>query len=158
MLREILVLLNTTLIIMSTVALFAFGNCKMKWKEHVHVSFTGASKKTQSCMRCILKEIFNDFLSMDHLEELGHGFDTLCNESMNNTVAWLAPKNKFIAQLIHSAITCPLDLVFTWWGTRCSSTMCLRDWASLHAWKHNTTCKRKKRKECTGKKCHSHWQ
>ena len=28
------------------------------------------------------------------VKEVGHGFDTLCNESFNNCVAWLAPKNK----------------------------------------------------------------
>jgi len=31
---------------------------------------------------------------LEALKEIGHGMDTLCNESFNNVVAWIAPKNK----------------------------------------------------------------
>ena len=34
------------------------------------------------------------FITEDALDEVGHGMDTLVNESFNNTVAWVAPKNK----------------------------------------------------------------
>ena len=34
------------------------------------------------------------FITLQGLKEVGHGFDTLCNESFNNCVAWVAPKNK----------------------------------------------------------------
>ena len=30
----------------------------------------------------------------DLLDEVAHGYDTNCNESMNNLTAWIAPKNK----------------------------------------------------------------
>lgn len=41
-----------------------------------------------------LKEIIEPFITMERLVEIGHGFDTQTNESLNNTVSWLAPKNK----------------------------------------------------------------
>ena len=34
------------------------------------------------------------FITLDALKEVQHGSDTLLNESLNNTIAWLAPKNK----------------------------------------------------------------
>jgi len=34
------------------------------------------------------------FVALKGLKEVGHGYDTNCNESFNNVVAWLAPKNK----------------------------------------------------------------
>jgi len=34
------------------------------------------------------------FVSLPSLREVQHGSDTLLNESLNNTIAWLAPKNK----------------------------------------------------------------
>ena len=34
------------------------------------------------------------FITPDAIREVGHGMDTQVNESLNNTVAWLAPKNK----------------------------------------------------------------
>jgi len=41
-----------------------------------------------------LKEKLARFLTLDALKEVGHGMDTLVNESFNNAAAWLAPKNK----------------------------------------------------------------
>ena len=37
------------------------------------------------------------FVTMTALEEVGHGGDALVNESLNNLVAWFAPKNKTCA-------------------------------------------------------------
>ena len=34
------------------------------------------------------------FVTAEALREVGHGFDTQVNESLNNTVSWHAPKNK----------------------------------------------------------------
>lgn len=34
------------------------------------------------------------FTAMEGLEEVGHGWDTQVNESLNDSVTWLAPKNK----------------------------------------------------------------
>ena len=41
-----------------------------------------------------LKTIMDGFITMKRLRESGHGYDTQVNESLNNVVAWLAPKNK----------------------------------------------------------------
>jgi hypothetical protein len=38
--------------------------------------------------------ILADYITMEKLEEIGHGFHTNVNESFNNLVAWIAPKNK----------------------------------------------------------------
>lgn len=34
------------------------------------------------------------FITLESLKEVAHGMDTCANESFNNTIAWLAPKNK----------------------------------------------------------------
>ena len=34
------------------------------------------------------------FVTLSALKEVGHGYDTNMNESFNNTIAWVAPKNK----------------------------------------------------------------
>jgi hypothetical protein len=34
------------------------------------------------------------FISLERLKEIAHGMDTQVNESFNNTVSWMAPKNK----------------------------------------------------------------
>jgi hypothetical protein len=39
-------------------------------------------------------EILADYITMEKLEEIGHGYHTNVNESFNNLVAWIAPKNK----------------------------------------------------------------
>ena len=41
-----------------------------------------------------LTERIARFITEDALDEVGHGMDTLVNESFNNTAAWVAPKNK----------------------------------------------------------------
>jgi len=41
-----------------------------------------------------LTETMARFITLDALKEVQHGSDTLLNESLNNTIAWLAPKNK----------------------------------------------------------------
>jgi len=41
-----------------------------------------------------LKDILAPFLTHEALVEVSHGWDTNANESMNNTISWLAPKNK----------------------------------------------------------------
>ena len=42
----------------------------------------------------LLHEAIARFVALDALREVGHGMDTLVNESLNNSIAWLAPKNK----------------------------------------------------------------
>lgn len=41
-----------------------------------------------------LKKVMEPFISIEGLREVSHGGDTQANESMNNAVSWLAPKNK----------------------------------------------------------------
>ena len=41
-----------------------------------------------------LQQLVSRFVTHEALVEIGHGFDTLVNESLNNTVSWVAPKNK----------------------------------------------------------------
>jgi hypothetical protein len=58
------------------------------------------SNKTYRC-RTQDAELFNSlsvllqpFVSLKGLKDVAHGWDTNPNESMNNTIAWIAPKNK----------------------------------------------------------------
>ena len=41
-----------------------------------------------------LKKILARFITLEALKEVAHNMDTCANESFNNTVSWLAPKNK----------------------------------------------------------------
>lgn len=41
-----------------------------------------------------LLSIMGRFLTLEALKEVAHNMDTCANESFNNTIAWLAPKNK----------------------------------------------------------------
>ena len=58
------------------------------------------NKKIYRCMEkdkdlyCELKEVLERFISMEKLEEIGHGHHTNVNESFHNQAAWVAPKNK----------------------------------------------------------------
>ena len=55
-----------------------FYRCKMKDKD--------LCEKLQS--------IFARFITLEALKEVAHNMDTCANESLNNTISWLAPKNK----------------------------------------------------------------
>lgn len=52
------------------------------------------SKKDEKELYDDLKEIIDDFIHPTRLREVGHPYNTQVNECMNNTIAWLAPKNK----------------------------------------------------------------
>ena len=41
-----------------------------------------------------LHTILSPFSTLEKLKEIAHGMDTQVNESLNNTISWLAPKNK----------------------------------------------------------------
>jgi hypothetical protein len=41
-----------------------------------------------------LHNLISRFVTLERLREVGHSMDTQVNESLNNTIAWLAPKNK----------------------------------------------------------------
>jgi hypothetical protein len=38
-----------------------------------------------------------DYLTVERLKEVAHCYDTNANESINNLIAWLAPKNKYLS-------------------------------------------------------------
>jgi len=42
----------------------------------------------------LMSGILSEYITPDKLEEIGHGYHTNVNESFNNLVAWIAPKNK----------------------------------------------------------------
>jgi hypothetical protein len=44
-----------------------------------------------------LYEVMREYLSKERLKEVAHCFDTNANESINNLIAWLAPKNNFLS-------------------------------------------------------------
>ena len=55
-----------------------FYRCKMKDKDLYEA----------------LKRLVARFVTHEALLEVGHGMDTLVNESINNSISWVAPKNK----------------------------------------------------------------
>ena len=73
------------------------GFCKRKKElaqnfdnpKKVHRSMT---KDRFTCDKVL--EVLEDFITMEKLEEIAHGFSTNPNESFNNSAAWIAPKNK----------------------------------------------------------------
>ena len=52
------------------------------------------SKERDAALFDVLQIIIVPFITSKKLQEVGHGLDTLVNESLNNTIAWVAPKNK----------------------------------------------------------------
>ena len=52
------------------------------------------SKTKDAELYAELQSIIARFITLEALKELAHGLDTCANESFNNTVSWLAPKNK----------------------------------------------------------------
>jgi hypothetical protein len=42
----------------------------------------------------VLQQLLSRFITMEKLREVCHVMDTQVNDSMNNTISWLAPKNK----------------------------------------------------------------
>jgi hypothetical protein len=51
-------------------------------------------KEKDSKLYSVLVDKVSRFTSLDRLQECAHRMDTQVNESFNNTVAWMAPKNK----------------------------------------------------------------
>jgi len=52
------------------------------------------SKENDKELYELLQTKLARFVTKEALIEVGHGMDTLVNESLNNTISWLAPKNK----------------------------------------------------------------
>jgi hypothetical protein len=52
------------------------------------------NKERDAKLYAVINQIAARFLSLPRLKELAHVMDTQVNESMNNTISWMAPKNK----------------------------------------------------------------
>jgi hypothetical protein len=55
------------------------------------------NKERDAKLYGIMNQIAARFIALPKLKELAHVMDTQVNESMNNTISWLAPKNKCYA-------------------------------------------------------------
>jgi hypothetical protein len=51
-------------------------------------------KEVNAKLYATLSVIMGHFVALDRLIECLHGMDTQANESFNNTISWVAPKNK----------------------------------------------------------------
>ena len=51
-----------------------------------------------------LTKLVSRFITLEALLEVAHNMDTLVNESLNNTIAWVAPKNKIYCGTISLSI------------------------------------------------------
>ena len=51
-------------------------------------------KQKDEKLYAYLNDAIARFITKEALDEVGHGHDTQVNESLNNTIAWYAPKNK----------------------------------------------------------------
>ena len=51
-------------------------------------------KKKDAKLYDKLQSLMGRFITLEALKEVAHNMDTCANESFNNTIAWLAPKNK----------------------------------------------------------------
>jgi len=56
-----------------------------------------------------LKGVLERFITIEALKEIAHGYDTLVNESLNNTISWVAPKNKVYASTV--SLACRIGIV-----------------------------------------------
>jgi len=76
------------------------GDFCLRKKDLVDKTPEENKKKFYRCMEKdatlyeMLSEIVGDFTTQERLDEVGHGMDTQANESLNNTIAWKAPKGK----------------------------------------------------------------
>jgi len=64
-----------------------------------------------------LKNVLARFTTLQALKEMSHGYDTLVNESLNNSIAWLAPKNKVHASTASLATRIGIALCINTLGT-----------------------------------------
>ena len=64
-----------------------------------------------------LDKIVSRFVTLEALKEVAHSMDTLANESMNNTISWLAPKNKVYCGTQSLAIRIAMAIGITSLGT-----------------------------------------
>jgi hypothetical protein len=56
--------------------------------------YRSKDKESDAKLYKTLSDKLARFISLDRLQEVAHGMDSQVNESLNNTISWLAPKNK----------------------------------------------------------------
>jgi hypothetical protein len=56
--------------------------------------YRNKTKDTDAKLYATLTDKLCCFITLDRLQEVAHGMDSQVNESLNNTISWLAPKNK----------------------------------------------------------------
>ena len=64
-----------------------------------------------------LTRILSRFITLEALKEVAHAMDTLVNESMNNTISWIAPKNKVYCGTASLATRIAIAIGITTLGT-----------------------------------------
>jgi len=75
------------------------------------------SKEEDMDLYVYLKDVLSRFVTLQALKEISHGYDTLVNESLNNSIAWLAPKNKVYASTVSLAMRIGIALCINTLGT-----------------------------------------
>ena len=78
---------SATLTTISTV-----GHCVEGKSNHNAKFYHDKSKDAELCDKLCL--IMARFVTLEALKEVVHNMDTCANESFNNTIVWVAPKNK----------------------------------------------------------------
>ena len=72
--------------------------CQRKKDLEFHIPDDGTKvyrcKTKDKKLYDVLTALLANFITLERLREVGHGMDTNVNESLNNSIAWLAPKNK----------------------------------------------------------------
>jgi hypothetical protein len=72
-------------------------NRKKRKRHQVLPKFYRSSTEKDKELYDALYEVIGEYLSVERLKEVAHCFDTNANESINNLIARLVPKNKFLS-------------------------------------------------------------
>jgi hypothetical protein len=100
-------------------------HCDSSWchrKQRSSADLETDRKKTGKYYRCkerdkneyqLLKAVIDKYITMERLKEVAHGFSTQMNESMNNSIAWLAQKNKTLSGTCSLAVRIHLAVGIT---------------------------------------------
>ena len=76
------------------------------------------SKEKDKLLYDELKRIMARFLTLEALREVAHTMDTNANESLNNTISWIAPKNKVLCGTVSLAVRIAIAIGITSLGTK----------------------------------------
>jgi hypothetical protein len=85
---------NTTLMSTSTADIGARKDLTPEQALASPCYYRDKKKEADAKLYAVLSDKLARFITLDRLKEVAHGMDSQVNESFNNTVSWLAPKNK----------------------------------------------------------------